>query len=124
MGILMYLIMVNGIRASDPYGLNKGSQVQQETPEEGQRIYQLKHCEYNSKDEDNSQKTLNDKNSHLLDIYKIWYIYILDPVVGIIITVSKNRTYMLLVLKVVKVICPCFCTYLFLFGMFTNQKII
>ena len=55
---------------SDPHGLNKGchlkfcvdSRVQQETPEEGQRTYQLKRCEYNNKDEDNSPKTLNDKN--------------------------------------------------------------
>ena len=39
--------MVNGIRASDPHGLNKGdgfkfcvgSQVQQETPEEGRRTH-------------------------------------------------------------------------------------
>ena len=37
-----------------------GSQVQQETPEEGWRTYKLK-CEYN-KDEDSSPKTLNDKN--------------------------------------------------------------
>ena len=62
--------MVNGIRASDPHGLNKGhgskfhvvSWVQQETTEEGQRTYQPKHCKYNNKDEDNSSKTLNDKN--------------------------------------------------------------
>ena len=50
-------------------GLNKGwgskfhagSQVWK-TPEEGQKTYQPKHCEYNYKDEDNSPKTLNDKN--------------------------------------------------------------
>ena len=62
--------MVNGIRENDPWGLNKGhdlkfcvgSRVQQETSEEGRRIFQLKHCEYNNKDEDNSPKTLNDKN--------------------------------------------------------------
>ena len=61
--------MVEGIRASKPCGLNKGhgskfrvgSQVRQETPEEGQRTYQLKCCDYNNKDEDNSPKTLNDK---------------------------------------------------------------
>ena len=36
--------------------------VQLETPEEGQRTYRLKHCEYNYKDEDNNLKILNDKN--------------------------------------------------------------
>ena len=61
--------MVNEIRTSDPHGLNKGhgskshvgSQIRQ-TPEEGRKTYRLKHCEYNNKDEDNSPKTLNDKN--------------------------------------------------------------
>ena len=63
-------VMVNGIRARDPRGLNKGcglkfcvgSQVWLETPEEGQRTHRLKHCEYNNKDEDNSLKIPNDKN--------------------------------------------------------------
>ena len=40
----------------------EGSQVWQ-TSEEGQRTYRLKHCGNNNKDEDNSPKTLNDKNS-------------------------------------------------------------
>ena len=61
--------MVNRIRTSNPCGLNKGRgskfyvgfQVRQ-TPEEGQRTYRMKRCEYNIKDEDNSLKTLNDKN--------------------------------------------------------------
>ena len=51
------------------YGFNKGrsskfregSRVRQ-TPEEGRRIYQPERCENNNKDEDNSPKTLNDKN--------------------------------------------------------------
>ena len=34
----------------------------QQTPEEGQRIYRPKRCGNNNKDEDNSPKTLNDKN--------------------------------------------------------------
>ena len=59
--------MVNGIRASDPRGLNKGrgskfpvsSRVRQETPEEGRRSYQPKRFEYNNED---ILKTLNDKN--------------------------------------------------------------
>ena len=59
--------MLNGIRASNT---NKkcgskfrvGSRVRQETPEEGRRIRQPKRCEYNYNDEDNSPKTLNDKN--------------------------------------------------------------
>ena len=61
--------MVNGIRASNPYGLKKGrgskfrvgSQVRQETLEEGRKTYRPKCCEYNHKDEDNSPKTQNDK---------------------------------------------------------------
>ena len=62
--------MVNGIRTSDPHGLNKGCGSKfhvgfrvQRTPEEGQMTYWLKCCEYNNKDEDNSLKTLNDKIS-------------------------------------------------------------
>ena len=39
----------------------EGSRVRQ-TPEEGRRTYQLKRCGNNNKDEDNSPKTLNDKN--------------------------------------------------------------
>ena len=61
--------MANGIRTGDTHGFNKGrsskfhvgSQVRQ-TPEEGWRTYQPKHCENNNKDEDNSPKTFNDKN--------------------------------------------------------------
>ena len=61
--------MANEIRTGDPRGFNKGrsskfregSRVQQ-TPEEGWRTYQPKHCGNNNKDEDNSPKTLNDKN--------------------------------------------------------------
>ena len=63
--------MANGIRTSDPpiKGFNKGcsskfrkgSRVQQ-TPEEGRRTYRPKCCGNNNKDEDNSPKTLNDKN--------------------------------------------------------------
>ena len=37
-----------------------GSQVRQETPEEGRRTYRLKCCEYNIIDEDNSLNTLNE----------------------------------------------------------------
>ena len=62
--------MANRIRTGDPCGFNKrrsskfceGSQVRQ-TPEEGQRIYQPKRCGNINKDEDNSLKTLNDKNT-------------------------------------------------------------
>ena len=61
--------MANGIRTGDPRGFNKGhsskfcvgSQVWQ-IPEEGWRTYQLKRCGNNNKDEDNSLKTLNEKN--------------------------------------------------------------
>ena len=61
--------MANGIRTDDPHGFNKGrslkfhvgSQVRH-TPEEGRKTYQPKHCGNNNKNEDNSLKTLNDKN--------------------------------------------------------------
>ncbi len=39
-----------------------GSSQVQQTPEEGQRTYQPKRCGNNKEDEDNSPKTLNDKN--------------------------------------------------------------
>ena len=39
----------------------EGSRVRQ-TPEEGRRTYRPKRCGNNHKDEDNSPKTLNDKN--------------------------------------------------------------
>ena len=61
--------MVNRIITGDPCGFNKGCSSKfrvdsrvQKTPEEGQKTYQLKHCGNNNKDEDNSLKTLNDKN--------------------------------------------------------------
>ena len=61
--------MANGIKTGNPCGFNKGrsskfregSRVQQ-TPEEGRKTYRLKRCGNNNKDEDNSLKTLNDKN--------------------------------------------------------------
>ena len=60
--------MANGIRTGGPCGFNKehsskfceGSRVRQ-TPEEGRRTYWPKRGN-NNKDEDNSLKTLNDKN--------------------------------------------------------------
>ena len=69
--------MANGIRAGDPCGFNKGRsskfregyQVRQ-TPEEGQRTSRAKHCGNNNKDEDNSLKTLHDKNNvHRIDCW-------------------------------------------------------
>ena len=59
--------MANGIRTDDPVDSIKDivrSSVKvpefRQTPEEGRRIYRAKRCE--NKDEDNSLKTLNDKN--------------------------------------------------------------
>ena len=37
----------------------------QGTPEKGRRIQQPKHCEKNNKDENNSPKTLTDRNTYL-----------------------------------------------------------
>ncbi len=64
--------MVNGIKISDPCGLDKGcsskfcegSRVRQ-TPEEGQRTYPLKCCGNNNKDEDNNPKTLKNPGGHI-----------------------------------------------------------
>ena len=61
--------MANRIRTGDHGGFYKGrsskfcegSRVWQ-TPKEGWRAYPPKRCENNNKDEDNSPKTLNDKN--------------------------------------------------------------
>ena len=61
--------MANGTRTGDPHGFSKGrglkfcegSRVRQ-TPEEGWRTYWTKFCGNNNKYEDNSPKTLNDKN--------------------------------------------------------------
>ena len=66
--------MVNGIRTGDPCEFNKGSsstfcvdsQVRQ-TSEEGRRTYWPKRCGNNNEDEDNSPKTLNDKNCITLE---------------------------------------------------------
>ena len=61
--------MANGIRSGDLRGFNKGRSSKfhegsrfQQTPEEGRRTYQPKRCENNNNYEDNSPKTLNDKN--------------------------------------------------------------
>ena len=84
--------MANGIRTGDPHGFNKGrsskfregSRVRQ-TPKESRRTYRPKRCGNNNKDEDNSLKTLKDKNilSYFLidfffsgDISIIIYMYV------------------------------------------------
>ena len=61
--------MANGIRTDDPLGFNKGCNSKfregsrvRPIPEEGRKTYRPKRCGNNSKDEDNSPKTLNDKN--------------------------------------------------------------
>ena len=61
--------MADGIRKGKPHGFNKGCSPKfhvgswvRQTPEEGWRTYWPKHGGNNNKDEDNSPKTLNDKN--------------------------------------------------------------
>ena len=61
--------MANGIRTGDPSGFNKGCSSKfcigswvRQTPEESQRTYQPKCCGNTTKAEDNSLKTLNDRN--------------------------------------------------------------
>ena len=65
--------MANGIRTGDPRGFNKGHSLKfrkgsrvRQTPKEGWRTYRPKRCGNNNKDEDNSPKTLNDKNQQAL----------------------------------------------------------
>ena len=64
-----FLTLVMVIRTGDPREFNKGRSSKfrlgsrvQEKPEEGRKTYQPKRCGNNNKDEDNSLKTLNDKN--------------------------------------------------------------
>ena len=74
--------MVDGIRTGDPRGFNKGrilkfrvgSRVRQ-TPEEGRRTYRPKRCGISNKDEDNSPKTLNDKNYGTLSKYTLTFMH-------------------------------------------------
>ena len=61
--------MTNEIRTGNPHGFNKGHSLKfrlgfrvPQTPEEGRRTYQPKCYGNNSKDEDNSPKTLHDKD--------------------------------------------------------------
>ena len=74
--------MANGNRIGDPCGFNKGrnpkfrvgSRVRQ-TPEEGRRIYRLKCCGNNNKEEDNGPKTLDDKNINRIPKHKRLFVY-------------------------------------------------
>ena len=67
----LYVVMVNGIRTSYSHGLDKGFnlrfslgfQVQYKEPEEGQRTYRPKHCQYNNEDVDNTLNILMMKNN-------------------------------------------------------------
>ena len=61
--------MANGITIVDPRRFNKGRSSKfregswvRQTPEESRWTYWPKRCGNNNKDEDNSPKTLNDKN--------------------------------------------------------------
>ena len=49
-----YLSHIDSFSDVDPNAISL--KMFEEIPEEGQRTYQLKHCEYNNKDEDNSPK--------------------------------------------------------------------
>ena len=64
--------MANGIKTGDTRGFNKGHSSKfhegsrfRQTPKEGRRTYRPKRCGKNNKDEDNSPKTLNDKDVKL-----------------------------------------------------------
>ncbi len=53
--------MANGFNQGRSAKFRECSRVRQ-TPEEGRRTYRPKRCGNNNKDEDNSPKTINDKN--------------------------------------------------------------
>ena len=57
--------MANGINKGRSSKFRVGSRVRQ-TPEEGLRTYRPKRYGNNNNDEDNSLKTLNDKNQQVL----------------------------------------------------------
>ena len=59
--------MTNGINKGRSSKFREGSRIRQ-TPEEGRRTYRPKRFGNNNKDEDNSPKTLNDKNGHTLTL--------------------------------------------------------
>ena len=66
--------MVNGVRTGDTHGFNEGGSSKfrvgsrvRRTPEESQKTYRPKPCGNNNKDEDNSPKTLCDKNISIKD---------------------------------------------------------
>ena len=65
----LFQVMANGIRTGDPRGFNKGRSSKfregfrvRQTPEEDWKTYWPKRSGNSNKDEDNSQKTLIDKN--------------------------------------------------------------
>ena len=65
-------------KPSRNFKLREGSRVRQ-TPEEGRKTYRPKRCGNNNKDEDNSPKTLNDKN-HLASSQKFrWFWFPVPP---------------------------------------------
>ena len=53
---------IHNVSADMTSGLFQVQEPTWQIPVEGQRTYRLKHCEYNNKNENNSPKTLNDKN--------------------------------------------------------------
>ena len=61
--------MTNGINKGRSSKFREGSRIRQ-TPEEGRGTYRPKRCGNNNKDEDNSPKTLNDKDRHILTLNK------------------------------------------------------
>ena len=76
--------MANGIRKGDPRRFNNGRSSKfhdgfrvRQTLEEGWMTYRPKRCGNNNKNEDNSPKTLNDKN-HQASSQKFRQLGILD----------------------------------------------
>ena len=57
-----------------------------QTAEEGQRTYRPKRCGNNNKDEDNSPKTLNDRN------YTMSLVPVCSQMIGIKSRVNKDNT--------------------------------
>ena len=113
--------MANGIRTGDPHGFNKecsskfheGSWVWQ-TPEEGRRTYRPKRWGNNNKDEDNSPKTLNNKNSKMKYFHFYTFCWMHIIVIHFILDYfcSSILFFLLNCLAISSLICSIDCTIL------------
>ena len=91
--------MANGIRTGGPCGFNKGRSSKflegprvRHTLEDGRRTYRPKRCRNKNKDEDDSPKTLNDKN-HQASSQKCFFPMNICPKVNVIARLELELAY-------------------------------